>query len=167
MHDSSASLSVETLYFDHLGWLKCWLRKKLGDSHRAADVAQDVFLRLLAKQEEFRLNEPRAFLVTVASRVLANHWQREQLERAYLETLEALPQALAPSPEERLIILETLNEIDVLLDGLPVLVKRAFLMSQLDGLTQVEIAEELKIAERTVRRHLARAAEQVYFADIL
>lgn len=167
MHESSASLSVETLYFDHHGWLKAWLRRKLGDSHRAADLAHDVFVRLLAKQEEFFLTEPRAFLTTVASRVLATHWQREQLELAYLETLQAYPEELAPSPEDRLIILETLSEIDTLLNGLPVVVKRAFLMSQLDGLTQVEIAQELKIAERTVRRYIARAAEQVYFADIL
>ncbi|MFT3815679.1 MAG: sigma-70 family RNA polymerase sigma factor [Acidovorax sp.] len=166
MHENSASLNVETLYFDHHRWLNGWLRRRLGDSHRAADLAQDVFMRLLTKQETFFLAEPRAFLTTVATRVLANHWQREQLEQAYLETLQCIPESLAPSPEERAIILETLHEIDTLLNGLPVPVKRAFLMSQLEGLTQLEIAEQLKITERTVRRHLLRAAQQVYFADV-
>ncbi len=158
--------SIESLYFDHHGWLKAWLHRKLGDTHRAADLAQDTFLRLL-RQGACELHEPRAFLTTVAKRVLANHWRREQLEQAYLDTLRCCPPALAPSPEERAILLETLQQLDDLLDGLPVAVKRAFLMSQLDGLNQREIAQALCITERTVRRHLTRAAEQCYFADVL
>jgi RNA polymerase sigma-70 factor (ECF subfamily) len=158
--------SIETLYADHHGWLKAWLRRRLGDAHRAADLAHDTFLRLLSRQEQLALDEPRAFLTTVARRVLANHWRREQLEQAYLETLGLYPEDLAPSPEERAILLETLFEIDTLLDGLPVAVKRAFLMSQLDGLSQRQIAEQLGITERTVRRHLTRAAQQCYFADV-
>ena len=65
------------------------------------------------------------------------------------------------------IVLEALHQLDELLDGLPAPVKRAFLLSQLDGLTQQQIALQLNITERTVRRHLTRAAEQCYFADIL
>jgi RNA polymerase sigma-70 factor (ECF subfamily) len=166
MSEIPAVPSIETLYADHHGWLKAWLRRRLGDAHRAADLAHDTFLRLLSRQEQLALDEPRAFLTTVARRVLANHWRREQLEQAYLETLGLYPEDLAPSPEERAILLETLFEIDTLLDGLPVAVKRAFLMSQLDGLSQRQIAEQLGITERTVRRHLTRAAQQCYFADV-
>ena len=99
--------------------------------------------------------------------MLASHWRREQLEQAYLDALRSFAPALAPSPEERAILLEALHRLDELLDGLPVAVKRAFLMSQLDGLGQREIAQALGITERTVRRHLTRAAEQCYFADVL
>ena len=76
---------------------------------------------------------PRAFLTTVAQRVLSNHWRREQIERAYLDALALRPEAHAPSPEERAVVLETLLEIDRLLDGLPLAAKRAFLLAQLDG----------------------------------
>ncbi|UJB64318.1 sigma-70 family RNA polymerase sigma factor [Acidovorax sp. YS12] len=160
---------IEGLYADHHGWLKAWLRRRLGDSFAAADLAHDTFLRLLGRTEALAVEEPRAFLTTVATRVLANHWRREQLERAYLETLRHLPQALAlaPSPEERALLLEALCEIDALLDGLPVPAKRAFLFSQLDGLTQAQIAERLGVTERTVRRYLTQAAETCFFADVL
>lgn len=71
---------------------------------------------------------------------------------------------MAPSEEERAIILETLVELDQLLDGLPVLVKRAFLMSQVDGLSHGQIAAELGISIATVKRHLNKAALRCYFA---
>ena len=145
-------------------WLHGWLRRKLGCSHRAADLVHDTFLRLLNRQEPVAIQEPRAFLSTVAQRVLANHWRREYLEHAYLEALALQPEAQAPSPEERQVILATLIEIDALLATLPDEVRRAFLLSQLDGLKQGEIAFELGVSVTTVKRHLRQAGTLCYFA---
>lgn len=162
--ESVLEQQIHSLYSDHHGWLHGLLRRKLGCTHRAADLAHDTFVRLLAREECLAIQEPRAFLTTVAQRVLANHWRREQLERAYLEALAQMPEALAPSPEERAILLETLAEIDRLLDGLPTLVRRAFLHAQLDGMGHAEIAEALGLSVSTVKRHLLRAGAQCYFA---
>lgn len=156
---------IEALYSGHHGWLRGWLGKKLGDMHQGADLAHDTFVRLLAKQEAIAIQEPRAFLTTVAQRVLANHWRRQQLERAYLEALAHVPQAMAPSEEERAILLQTLAEIDRLLDGLPPPVRRAFLLTQLDGLGHAEVAALMSISVTTVKRYLVKAAMQCYFAD--
>ncbi|OAJ63774.1 RNA polymerase subunit sigma [Paraburkholderia ginsengiterrae] len=155
---------MQALYSDHHGWLHAWLRKKIGCTHRAADLAHDTFLRLLARDEPLVLHEPRAFLTTVAQRVMANHWRREQIERAYREALAHVPEQFAPSPEERALLLEALCEIDSLLERLPVAVKRAFLLAQLDGLSHADIAEQLKISIATVKRHLVRAGAQCFFA---
>ena len=59
--------------------------------HRAADLAHDTFLRLLSREEPLALQEPRAFLTTVAQRVLGNHWRREQLERALEQSPRGAP----------------------------------------------------------------------------
>ncbi|QXI27625.1 sigma-70 family RNA polymerase sigma factor [Pseudomonas vanderleydeniana] len=156
--------TVEVLYHAHHGWLTGWLRRRLGCPENAADLAQDTFIKLLAARETPQLVEPRAFLTTIAKRVLFNHYRRQDLERAYLETLAQFPQMLAPSEEEKAIILQTLVELDQLLDGLPRLVKRAFLLSQIDGLSQGAIALELGISIATVKRHLTKAAMRCYFA---
>ncbi|MBN9460905.1 MAG: sigma-70 family RNA polymerase sigma factor [Burkholderiales bacterium] len=155
---------VQLLYRHHHGWLHGWLRRKLGCTQNAADLAHDTFMRLLAREEPVAIEEPRAFLTTVAQRVLSNHRRRERIERAYLEVLAQVPEALAPSLEERAILLETLVEIDRLLGGLPPLVKRAFLHAQLDGMTHAGIAAELGISVTTVKRYLVRAGTQCYFA---
>ncbi len=155
---------VSTLYVDHHGWLLGWLRRRLGDAHQAADLAHDTFVRLLAREEPVLAREPRAFLTTVAQRVLFNHYRRQQLERAYLEALAQAPQALALSPEARALLLETLDEIDRLLDGLPPAVRRAFLLSQLDGMAQADIAATLGVSLTTVKRYIVQAGVQCYFA---
>ena len=148
---------IATLYADHHGWLQGWLRKKLGSTACAADVAQDTFMRLLDREDAVAAREPRAFLATVAQRVLFNHYRREKLEQAYLDVLAQLPPLHAPSPEDRALLLATVFELDRMLDGLPPPVKRAFLLRQLDELPQEDIARQLGISLATVKRHLQRA----------
>lgn len=155
---------VEVLYNDHHHWLTGWLRRKLGCPENAADLAQDTFIRVLSAREAPTLIEPRAFLTTVAKRVLFNFYRRQDLERAYLEVLAQMPEHVAPSEEDRAIILQTLLELDQLLDGLPKQVKRAFLLAQLDGLTYAQIGAQLGISIATVKRHLTKAAMRCYFA---
>lgn len=162
-NDSALAHEITVLYSDHHGWLRGWLRKRLGDAHQAADLAHDTFMQLLTRTEPVAAREPRAFLTTVAQRVLANHYRRQQLEQAYLAALAALPEPLAVSPEERAIVVETLVEIDRLLNGLALPVKRAFLMSQLDGMAHGEIADALGISVTTVKRYVVKAGAQCYF----
>ena len=160
----SQSHTVETLYQAHNSWLTGWLRRKLGCPQNAADLAQDTFMRLLTARETPAINEPRAFLTLVAKRVLFNHYRRQDLERAYLQALADRPEQVAPSEEHKAIILQTLLELDQLLDGLPTQVKRAFLLAQMDGLSYAQIGAQLGISIATVKRHLNKAALRCYFA---
>ncbi len=158
---------IETLYCDHHPWLKGWLRRRVGCVDQAEDLAHDTFIRLLTSERvPSALAEPRAFLTTVAQRLLSNHRRREKLERAYLDALAQAPQAVCWSPEERAIMLETLVELDRLLDGLPAIVRRAFLLSQLDGKTHAQVGEALGISVPTVKRYLVKALQRCYFADL-
>lgn len=156
---------IYTLYSEHHGWLHGWLRRKLGDAHHAADLAHDTFVRILSacRAQDLALDtvrEPRAYLTTVASRVLVNHYRRLSLEQAWLAALAAQPEPFAASPEERLAILQTLHAVDALLDALPPKVRTAFLLSQLEGLSYAQIAERLDVAQRTVKRYMAQAFEE-------
>ncbi|SRR5450830_38264 len=159
--------AIEALYSDHHGWLKGWLQRRLGNAEQAADLAHDTFIRLLSSERvPTTLETPRAYLTTVAQNLVSNHWRREKLEQAYLAALAMVPAALAPSPEDQLILLETLLELDLLLDGLPAVVKRAFLLSQLEGQSHAQVAQALAISIPTVKRYLVKALQRCYFADL-
>lgn len=161
--DPSLQDAARHLYRDHHGWLYAWLRGRLGCADNAADLAQDTFTRLLASRrvlEARQAREPRAYLVTVAKGLLINWYQRQSLERVYLDALATLPEALAPAPEHRLLVLETLHEIDAMLDSLPELVRRAFLLSQIEGMKYEAIAAELGVSLGSVKRYMQQAFRQ-------
>jgi len=152
--------SIQSLYIEHHNWLVGWLRRRLGNIDHAADIAQDTFVRVLLKSAIEVIEEPRAYLTVIAKGLVANAHRRDALERTYLETLAVVPEALAPSQEYRAMLLETLFEIDAMLDQLPPKARSTFLLSQLEGLTYAEIAERLDISVRTVKRHMVLGFEQ-------
>ncbi|MCF5546072.1 sigma-70 family RNA polymerase sigma factor [Pseudomonas salomonii] len=163
----TGELTLSSLYRDHRSWLESWLRRRLGNAWDAADLTQDAFVRVLASAQPIaQMQEPRAYLVTVGKRLLANFHQRRSLEHAYLKALASLPETCVPSPEQRWLVLETLHALDELLDGLPQVVRRAFLWSQLEGLGYREIAERLDVSERTVKRYMAQAYEHCLLVDL-
>lgn len=151
----TASPDLATLYSDHHGWLQDWLRRRLGNAFDAADLAHDTFLRLLRSLEPVR--EPRAYLTTIAHGLVVNHWRRQDLERAYRETLATVADTQAPSPEEGALLLEALCELDALLNQLNPKARTAFLLAQLEGYTYIEIAARLDVSERMVKKYMAQA----------
>jgi len=148
--------NIEALYSGHHGWLYARLRKKLGNAMDAADLVHDTFARILASNVSV-FEEPRAYLNCVAGGILANWCQRKALERAYLAALATLPAPEVPSPETRFLILETLHEIDAMLDALPPLVRRAFLLSQIGGMKYEDIAEQIGVSLISVKRYMKQA----------
>ncbi len=151
--------ATQALYLQHHGWLVARLRRKLGCAWDAADIAQSTFVRVLAAtgQPLHDVAEPRAYLTTIARNLLINHVRHRALERAWLDALAQLPAPLAPSPEEHLLVLEALREIDAMLDGLPARAREAFLLAQLDGLTYRQIADQTGFSLITIKRHMRAA----------
>lgn len=150
--------SLTHWYAAHHGWLHGWLRRKLGCTDTAADLTHDTFLRLLTKNRDLAgVEQPRAFLGAIAHDLMVNHLRRQALERAYLDALASHPEAESTGPESRALIIETLLEIDAMLDGLPDKARQAFLLSQLDGLRYVEIAEHLGVSLSMVKKYMLRA----------
>jgi len=162
-HDTLLLRQIEALYCDHHHWLKGWLRSRLGCSYQAADFAQDTFLRILAGSAAGgaveTIREPRSYLATVANRVVIDHFRRKKLEEAYLDALSRRPEAVAISPEERVILLETLQELDAMLHGLGAKVRRAFLLAQFHGMAYGKIASELEVSVSSVKKYMAKATE--------
>lgn len=149
--------SVAELYGNHHHWLTSWLTKKTGCKHQADDLTQDTFVKLLSNADKVEIIEPRAYLTTIANRLMVNHFKRRVIEQAYLQALANLPNNTTPSPEVLSIAIEALVNIDNMLDGLPEKVRIAFLMCQLEGLSHAEIADRLSVSVSSVRKYITSA----------
>ena len=157
--ERSLQQELHTLYSDHHGWLHGWLRKKLGCGHSAADVAQDTFLRIIASRDAlFGMREPRAYLTTTARRLLLDRDRRQRIEQAYLAELALLAQNAEAngSPEQILTAVQALEQITAVLEGVAVKARKAFLLHYLDDLPQAEVARQLDVSERMVRKYLVQ-----------
>lgn len=154
------SPSLETLYCDHHGWLQSWLRRRLGNASEAADLAHDTFLRLISGQSQRRFDsmlEARAYLRTTAQNLCINLWRRQEIEQAWLDTLAVTPEDLYPSAERQAMVLQALEEISAMLQTLSSKAARAFTLAVVCEMTDDEVATELGVSDRMVRKYVAQA----------
>ncbi|USA44960.1 sigma-70 family RNA polymerase sigma factor [Acinetobacter sp. C26M] len=151
---------INSLYRQHHSWLYQWLKRRLNHSEDAADLAHDTFIRILKRKDQLYFDQPRALLTTVAKGVLINWYQRKSIEKAYLEALSSRPEYDEISPEQKISAIESLCLINQLLNQMPERQQQVFIWSQLEGLTQQEIATRLNISTRTVMRDLVAVLTQ-------
>jgi RNA polymerase sigma factor (sigma-70 family) len=152
---------LSELYRNHHGWLFGLLRNKLGNAFDAADLAHDAFVRLLTKPREFdSFDGARAYLSVVAKGMCVDLWRRRQIEATWLEAVSAWPEDTGISLEQRALIIETLWEVDAILARLPAKAAHAFILAQVHGMTYKEVAAELNVSERMVKKYMAQAMLQ-------
>lgn len=158
--------ALARLFRDHHRWLLARLCRQMRCRWDAEDLTAETFSQVAASRTPLAsIDEPRAFLTTIAKRLLYHLRRRRDLEQAWLEQLRHHPEAFSPSPEERALLLETVMLLDRAMQGLPAPARAAFLYSQLDGLGHDAIAQRLGVSVRTVGRYL-RQAWQCCLADL-
>jgi RNA polymerase sigma-70 factor (ECF subfamily) len=145
-------------------WLHRFLSGKLGCSHDAQDLSQDTFIRVLTSSVNLSdLKEPRAYLATIANRLIIDKARRKKLELAYIDAHGIfLADQFAPSSEE---VFESINKLETLvklLEGLGDKPRSAFLMSRLDGMGYKEIALELGVSVSMIKKYVAKALVHCY-----
>ncbi len=161
MGKHSAHSALASLYVNYRPWLVDRLRFRLRNQADAEDLASDTFLQAAVSREPVTaIAEPKAYLSTIARRLLFHFWRRRELEQAYLQWLALHADDMAPSPEAVALGVEMLMRVDAVLHGLPPAVRAVFLYSQLDGLGYEDIARRMGLSVRTVQRHMALALER-------
>ena len=152
------SIDWAALYQEVFPGLVRYLHRKIWDADRAAELAQDVFVRALAARPE----NPRAWLFAVAANIATDETRlvirrKKHLALLKLETTADPPRidpVAAMEAEERAEAvrraLDTLNERD-----------REVLLLRDAGLSYPEIAERTGLAVGAVGTTLCRARKRL------
>jgi RNA polymerase sigma-70 factor (ECF subfamily) len=127
----------------------------------AEDLAQEAYARLIEYQRRARVRDEEAFLRRVASNLAINQFRREQILSFTDETIEELDrQAMlvdsSPGPQRILGAQQQLDRIAAMLSAVSIRTCEVFLAHRA-GFSYAEIASELGISTRTVKKHIARA----------
>lgn len=135
---------------------KC--RRMLRGHSDATDVAQEVFVRLWRHRE--LVQDPQAltaWLYQTSTRLVIDRARRRTLGEESVRHLRTLMLSSQASSEERVM---GRQQLDALVSGVPKQELEAAILSRFDRLTHPEIAEVMKVGERTVRRLLERFDER-------
>lgn len=140
------------------GWVRKWnhgltrfLERRVPARIDAQDLAQEVYLRLLRVEGFDSIAEPQAYLYRVASNV-ATEWRLRACHRKphSAEELDSLLEET--SPEDQLDEAQFAAQLDAALRPMPPVVRAVMFLKLRDGMTHQEIAEQLGITVRVVRR---------------
>jgi len=112
------------------------------------------------KGREHEFNSPKAYLSSIARGLLVDFFRRRTVEQAYLDALEVQPEQHSISAEQHHLIIDTLLQIEKMLDAMSERGRQIFLLAQLDGLSFAEIGRQLNVSVTTVRKHFIRAMTQ-------
>jgi len=153
MNDPNIALMQE-LYAEHAGALWRYTLRLTGDSARAEDVVQETLLRAWQHPHVFEASErsPRAWLFRVARNMIIDE-RRSARFRKEVCSLDGSGESEQCGPDEVGAALDRLMTGDALSQLSPehrAVVRRSYYL----GWTTAQIAEDLHIAEGTVKSRM-------------
>jgi RNA polymerase sigma-70 factor (ECF subfamily) len=162
---SDAEEAIRLATFDqYRGLLFSIAYRMLGTIADAEDMLQETFIRWHQSADQ-NIRSPRAFLVTIISRLCMNHLQSARVQREEYVG-EWLPEPLLTDPNsdplKALKIDESLSmAFLVLLERLTPIERAVFLLHEVFNYKHTEIAEILGQSEANCRQVLRRARQHV------
>lgn len=141
----------------------------MGESHSAADVAQDAFILAYRRLDSYRGGSFRAWLLRIATNTAYDELRRrkrrpassfEELSGAESDDGPPLP-ADTPNPEQVVQQGELQRAIQNCINGLGDDQRVVIVLSDVEGLSYQEIADNLGVQLGTVKSRLSRARVSV------
>lgn len=143
-----------------LNWLWVFKEsyKRLGNKNEAENITQDVFLTIWENRESTSIRNLQAYLYVLTKNKTLNFILKNKpdLISDYEDQLHD-----ENSPLKELITKETKSRISLEILSLPPQQQKVFVLHYQENKSTNEIAESMGISVKTVRNHLARAANSV------
>jgi RNA polymerase sigma-70 factor (ECF subfamily) len=148
---------VSRLFREHNRALVLFLASRLKDIQAAREVAQEAYVRVLELENLSAVGFLRSYLFKVAGN-LAIDRMRQQQSRARLDRISDFDDFLDTLPPERTVIArEELAFLGQVVGELPAKYQQAFRLHRLEDQRFEEIAREMGLKERMVRRYVTNA----------
>lgn len=145
----------------HFGRLLRLLMRKGRSREDAEDLIQEAMLRVHLYAKSDAIVNEEAFLRHAVRNLAIDHYRRDRSivgREVQIDDVDRQHPLIAPSPtpEQILDSQQRLDQLTALLDSVSRRTREVYLAHR-SGYTRAEIAEDMSIAEITVKRHIARA----------
>ncbi|WP_016955458.1 RNA polymerase sigma factor [Catenovulum agarivorans] len=154
---------IASIYQEHRSSLHRFIASKLADSELVKDIAQEAYLRLLRVDNSKNIDNPQAYLFTIARNLLNEHYAAKKHSKVSLDDEVKQAELAEVLVDHRLAE----HEVDSLqkdliqaIAVLPQIQQQVILMHRRDGMTYDEIANSLGTTKGMVKKHLVKAVVQ-------
>lgn len=143
-----------SLHFDELSR---FLSRRVSTSDAAAELTQDVFVRLAEKGKDIdSIRHPRGYLYRSAKNLAVDAWRLAEEQATVVFEDDAVSDAV-DSPETILQHRETLATLLEAIENLPPRCREVFLLHRFEDLSYPAIAERMGISVSAVEKQMMRA----------
>lgn len=159
MAETKKSL-VERLFTEHRRALQAYLYRRVRRHPDAAELAQEVYVRMLRVPDIGAIRNPESYLYTVASNLAKEHARQERDSGALLDVDDPqVQEQLAELPvfAGQLDTEQRIKRLREVLHQLPPKSHAAVVLQHWHGLSYEEIAQRLGISTHMVKKYLSQA----------
>jgi RNA polymerase sigma-70 factor (ECF subfamily) len=142
-------IDIETIYRQYGGYIYGYIYGMVQNKAEAEDLLQDTFLKVM-KSESDKIENMKAWLITVARNTVYDHWRREKRKRTLMPFLKR---------KKRNIDLKL--DIEREIEKLSPKLKEVIILREINQLNYEEISEILGIEIGTVKSRLNRARKEL------
>lgn len=155
---------------DRVGWLarnilphepalRAWLVRRCPADLEIDDIVQETYAILTTIERTDHIDHPRAYFFRTAHNLILQQVRRSRIVPINaVADLEAIDLATdEPSPETQVADRQELQRLADALASLPSRCGEAFRLRKVEGLSQREVAERMKLSENTVEKHIGKA----------
>jgi RNA polymerase sigma factor (sigma-70 family) len=150
---------VERLFAQQGSALRAFLLRRTRRHPEAADIAQEVYVRMLRIPDMGAIRNPEAYLYTVASNLAKEHAQRESRDRLAVDVDDpAIQEQLAELPVfgGELDTEQRVARLREVLEQLSPKCRAAVELQYWHGLSYEEIALRLGVSAHMVKKYLSQ-----------
>lgn len=130
--------------------------KRLNDTERAQDIAQDVFVQLWVRGSKSPIENLPAYLLVAARNGVFKYMEKESRYEALPDTAQEIESPLGRA-DANVLHDEFLKAFNELIDTLPPQQRIIFNLRFNEGLSSQQIADQLQISPKTVRNQMGKA----------
>ena len=166
---SAAQDPLLDAYLERRANLVRFLAARTGSPAAAEDLAQELYLKLAARDPEVATESPTALLYRMALNLMLDRARGENRaaarDAAWRQTAHAAvggeDVADLPPADEAVASRQRLQQLVDALAGLPPQMQRAFRLHKLEGLSHAQTAQVMGISVKSVEKHVSAALKSL------
>jgi RNA polymerase sigma factor (sigma-70 family) len=142
----------------YYGRLVRFLKRRSSSAEDAADLAQDTFARL-SSADLRQVEKPESFLFTTALNLLRDRARSAQVRHEAFSVPAEETQLICPAPHAERVLEgeQRMSVVEAALRELSPKCRAVFVLFHFDGMTQREIATQLRVSVSMVEKYVKQA----------